>query len=217
MGKSLGNVLDPERLLDCCGADAVRWYLLRDIQFGDDGDFQQQRFVDLVNNDLANTIGNLLNRTSSMARKWFADAVPPHTGAVGLDHPLAVAANNAVTTVLTSMPSLGFKAAAEAVLQLAIAANGHLNDTAPWSRMKQPGQEADVGDDLYAVLEATRIVGLLLSPLLPELSERILEQLGHRIDPDAWIDQLKWGGLVCGAALPQPSPVMQRLELEEAL
>ena len=217
MGKSLGNVLDPERLLDCCGADAVRWYLLRDIQFGDDGDFQQQRFVDLVNNDLANTIGNLLNRTSSMARKWFADAVPPHTEAVGSDHPLAVAANTAVTTVLTSMPSLGFKAAAEAVLQLAIAANGHLNDTAPWSRMKQPGQEAEVANDLYAVLEATRIVGLLLSPLLPELSERILEQLGHSIDPDTWTDQLQWGRLVSGAALPQPSPVMQRLELEEAL
>ena len=69
MGKSLGNVLDPELLLERCGRDAVRWYLLRDIPFGDDGDFQQQRFQDLVNNDLANTIGNLLNRTSSMARK----------------------------------------------------------------------------------------------------------------------------------------------------
>ena len=77
MGKSLGNVLDPEVLLERCGRDAVRWYLLRDIPFGDDGDFQQQRFTDLVNNDLANTIGNLLNRTSSMARKWFDGAVPP--------------------------------------------------------------------------------------------------------------------------------------------
>ena len=75
------------------------------------------------------------------------------------------------------MPELGFKAASEAILQLAIAANGHLNDTAPWSRMKQPGQEHVVANDLYIVLESTRIVGLLLAPLLPDLSARILDQL----------------------------------------
>ena len=217
MGKSLGNVLDPQKLLDQCGRDAVRWYLLRDIQFGDDGDFQQQRFVDLVNNDLANTIGNLLNRTSSMARKWFNNAVPPHTEAVDGNHALAEAADSAVALVMDAMTSLKFKSAAEAVLQLAIAANGHLNDTAPWSRMKQPGQEQEVGNDLYAVLEATRIVGLLLAPLLPDLSGRILEQLAHPLEATGWRSQLSWGGLSSGHALPTPSPVMQRLELEEPL
>ena len=71
-----------------------------------------------------------------------------------------------------------------------------------------------MGNDLYAVLEATRIVGLLLAPLLPDLSQRILAQLGHSLDQQRWLDQLHWGGLESGAALPKPSPVMQRLELE---
>ena len=119
----------------------MRWYLLRDIQFGDDGDFQQQRLYDLVNNDLANTIGNLLNRTTSMARKWFDDSVPPNVIDIKNKYPLELKAQATVETVCRCMPELGFKAASEAILQLAIAANGHLNDTAPWSRMKQPGQE----------------------------------------------------------------------------
>ena len=217
MGKSLGNVLDPELLLERCGSDAVRWYLLRDIQFGDDGDFQQQRFVDLVNNDLANTIGNLLNRTSSMARKWFDDGVPPAGAASSADHPLALKAAETVSTVMEAMPQLAFKTASESILQLAIAANGHLNDTAPWSRMKEPGQEQSVAEDLFAVLETTRVVGLLLAPLLPDLSERILSQLGERLDPDNWSKQLNWGRLCSGSALPKPTPVMQRLELDEPL
>ena len=76
MGKSLGNIIDPSKLLKNYGEDSVRWYLLRDIQFGQDGDFQNRRFVDIVNNDLANTIGNLLNRSSSMSRKWFDNRSP---------------------------------------------------------------------------------------------------------------------------------------------
>ena len=76
MGKSLGNVLDPDLLLTKYGNDPVRWYLIKDISLGNDGDFQDKRFVDIINNDLANTIGNLLNRTSSMSRKWFDNKVP---------------------------------------------------------------------------------------------------------------------------------------------
>ena len=83
--------------------------------------------------------------------------------------------------------------------------------------MKEPGQESVVAIDLYAVLEAARIVGVLLSPLLPDLSARILEQLGNPRAADRWEDQLVWGGLTPGTPLPQPSPVMQRLELDEPL
>ena len=217
MGKSLGNVLDPQLLLERCGADAVRWYLLRDIQFGEDGDFQQQRFVDLVNNDLANTIGNLLNRTSSMSRKWFDNALPPVNETVRVEHALRSKAELTIQQVRTSMPELNFQKAAEAVLQLAIDTNGFLNEQAPWSQMKQPGQEVQVGEDIYAVLECSRIVGILLQPIVPDLSERILAQLGLCAISGSWNDHLNWGILVPGSALPKPEPVMQRLELESPL
>jgi methionyl-tRNA synthetase len=235
MGKSLGNVLDPEILLERCGSDAVRWYLLRDIPFGEDGDFQQQRFSDLVNNDLANTIGNLLNRTSSMARKWFEGAVPPAGSAGSTDHPLAQRALATAAAFDAAMDDVDFRTAAEAVLQLAIDANGYLNERAPWKLIKQEGQQANVAADLYAVLEASRWVAVLLSPLVPALAARMLVQLDQPVlvsdaesseqerqktiskDPLPWTQARQWGELAPGTPLPEPQPVMQRLELDTPL
>ncbi len=231
MGKSLGNVLDPEVLLERCGTDAVRWYLLRDIPFGEDGDFQQQRFVDLVNNDLANTIGNLLNRTSSMARKWFEGAVPPPGEAAAGDHPLALRSAAAAEVVDGALEAFDFRSAAEAVLHLAEAANGFLNERAPWKQIKQEDGRPQVAADLYAVLETSRWLALLLAPLLPDLSSRLLSQLGlppftsdapaageqDPGDAQRWTAARCWGKLSGGQPLPEPIPVMQRLELDSPL
>ncbi|MEI7952454.1 MAG: methionine--tRNA ligase, partial [Synechococcaceae cyanobacterium ELA182] len=122
--------------------------------------------------------------------------------------------------------TLDFRTASETVLQLAIGANGYLNENAPWKRMKTAGEEGRVGEDLYAVLETSRWVALLLAPLLPDLSSRLLDQLAQEpIDstgdphssPTSWQLALHWGGLNPGLLLPEPVPVMQRLELDGPL
>ena len=122
------------------------------------------------------------------------------------------------------MDQLDFRTAAETLLQLATTANGYLNDRAPWSRFKREGASRDVASDLYSVLETCRWLAALLTPLLPDLAGRMLEQLGQPplsseapAAAEAWRDQRRWGRLMAGLALPEPSPVMQRLELDSPL
>lgn len=227
MGKTLGNTLDPEALFAKVGVEPVRWYLLRDIQFGEDGDIQQKRFLDLVNNDLANTIGNLVNRTVSMARRWFGDCVPPQDAqdtaqdAAAAPHPLTTVATATTAQVSQCYAQQDLQGAAVATLALAEAANGYLSEQAPWSAIKDASRKGAVADVLYGVLEATRLVGLCLQPLVPELSNRLLVQLGcdpldscHGLPPRAWEQLVRWGGLPHGRPLPEASPLLARLELD---
>ncbi len=212
MGKTIGNIIDPIQLVEDFGRDAVRWYLLRDFQFGNDGDFQQQRFIDTVNNDLSNTIGNLLNRTSTMARKWFNNEVPPITRQAISRSPLKILAQASIDTFVQSMTCLKFQEASLAILDLASGANMYLNDTQPWTMIKDINNNSKVAIDLYVVLEATRIVGILLHPLVPDISSRVLEQLNYNQDDISFNHSLDWGLLKSGQPLPKPVPVFQRID-----
>ena len=152
-----------------------------------------------------------------MSRKWFDDSLPVDVDAVRSTHVLRDKAEQTTAVVRDSIRDLAFQKACEAILQLAIDANGFLNEQAPWSRMKQPGQEQQVGEDLYAVLECARFVGTLLQPIVPDLSARILSQLNLEPIQEAWNGALVWGQLPPGESLPKPEPVMQRLELDGPL
>ena len=210
MGKSLGNVIDPEYFLDLYGQDAIRWYLLRDIEFGNDGDFQSKRFIDIVNNDLNNTIGNLLNRTISMSSKWFNDKTPtcnPTNDIVLID-----VCSKSVESYKKYFVSYKLKQSCEEIIMLASYANNYLNENEPWKLIKDDSKNNKVSEIIYNVLEICRIIGFLLQPITPNLSNKILSQLSLKNNVNNWEDILKWGNLKTNTQLPEPKPVMNRIE-----
>ena len=211
MGKSLGNVLDPLELLEYGGIDAMRWYLLRDIEFGEDGDFQIKRFVDIVNSDLSNTIGNLLNRTITMSKKWFKNSIPIHKTSLR-DSKLSMISEIKIKDYMASFKQNNFKNAANAIIDFANSANLFLNEREPWKLIKNHSDKEIVANDVYSVLESCRIIGVLLNPLVPDLSQRILNQLSIDSSSISFDSSLKWGLLDPEVPLQNPIPVMDKIE-----
>ena len=214
MGKSLGNVLDPIELLEYGGIDAMRWYLLRDIEFGDDGDFQIRRFVDIVNSDLSNTIGNLLNRTITMSKKWFNDKIPINNSLMP-ESPLKIKSQIIIKEYMKSFKDSNFKKSANAIIDFANSSNLYLNDRAPWKLIKDTNNKDIVAFDIYAVLESCRIIGILLNPFVPNLSTKILKQLNIDTSSISFQKSLHWGLLDPNNGLQDPCPVMDKIEFKE--
>jgi methionyl-tRNA synthetase len=224
MGKSLGNTLDPVELVDKYGADAVRYYFLREIEFGKDGDFNETRFINVLNADLANDLGNLLNRTIKMASRYCGGKVP-HGKPMSLtdDHRLKGMGTGLGETVAEAYQQLNFSQACSAVLALVQASNKFLDEEAPWSLFKQ-GQQAETESVLYAVLESVRLAAYLLSPVVPGLSNEIYRQLGYTVDFNqrtigdqlSFAEQSTWGVLPFGQPLGEAQPIFQRIERPEA-
>lgn len=222
MGKSLGNTLDPIALVEQYGADAVRFYFLKEIEFGRDGDFNETRFINVLNADLANDLGNLLNRTLKMAGRYCEGRVPsvePDT--LDDSHPLKDKGSALAARVHSAYQQLAFSDACEATLGLVRASNKYLDDTAPWSLFKQ-GKQLETEQVLYAVLESVRLAGYLLSPIIPGLANAIYAQLGFSGDFNdtdigqqlAYTEHSQWGQLPGGQPLGKAHPIFQRIELE---
>lgn len=220
MGKTLGNVLDPVALVERFGSDAFRYYFLKEIEFGRDGDYNETRFVNKINADLANDLGNLLNRSLKMVHKYFSGSIPDNLMPLEAN-PLQGMGQELGAQVADAYDQLAFSAACEAILGLARAGNRFIDDQAPWTLYKQ-GQSDQVAAILYTVLESVRLAAYLLAPITPRLSTAIYQQLGFDADFDHSITaeyptpfevHSQWGILPKGQPLPAPQPVFQRLEL----
>lgn len=221
MGKSMGNVIDPIALVGRYGSDAVRYYFLKEIEFGRDGIFDEARFVNILNADLANDLGNLLNRTLRMAHKYCGGEVSNVTSdSISLENPLKAAGVGLGDRVTRAYDALAFSVACNEILTLVRIGNKYIDEQAPWTLYKQ-GNQAAVEQVLYVVLESVRLAAYLLSPIIPKVSTAIYKQLGYSIDfntvnlADAasTFAHHTWGLLQANQPLDDPQPVFQKLEL----
>lgn len=223
MGKSMGNTIDPVALVKKYGSDAVRYYFIKEIGFGKDGDFNEVRFIEVLNADLAKNLGNLLNRTLKMVKKYCAGNIPLITKEnIPEDNPLRATGLQLGEQVKANYEALAFDRACETILKLSQACNKYIDEQAPWSLYKQ-GKQQELEQVLYVVLESVRLAAYLLSPVIPKISSDIYQQLGFGIDFDNQIDTANaapfaihgnWGLLSSEQELGKVKPIFQAIELD---
>jgi methionyl-tRNA synthetase len=205
MSKSLGNVVDPFRIVELFGADALRFYVLREVNFGQDGSISTEGFERRYTSELANEYGNLASRTIAMIHKYRDGAVPDAEAPAEL----AAAFADAPARVVERFDVVELTAALEEIWSLVRRLNAFVQEEQPWQLAKDEAQAGRLDAALYSLAEGLRVVSLLLVPFMPDAADKLLSALGHT---DRSLDAARFGSVGGGARVEELEPLFPRVE-----
>ena len=214
MSKSKGNVVDPMLLIDEFGADAIRYFLLREIILGQDGNFNRDALIQRINSDLANDLGNLLHRSLNMINKFQKGLLIEGGEYSEIDNSLKNEAIETAKEYRALMENLQISDAVKLVWKFISRCNKYIDETAPWKLAKDESQKENLANVLYNLAESLRIIAILISPFMPITSRRILEQL--QVSQDIKLEDAEnFGALEINHQVGKPEQLFPRIEIEQ--